>query len=80
MLTQYITVALERAHYEWLVDSNVYYGEIPELPGVWATGETLERCQAELQEVLEDWIVIGLARNDHIPVIAGIDVNVESVR
>lgn len=79
MLTQYINAALDRARFDWLDEDQVYYGEIPELPGVWATGSTVEESRNELQEVVEDWIALGLSRNSHIPVISGIDVNVETV-
>jgi predicted RNase H-like HicB family nuclease len=80
MLTRYIQAALSTAKFEWLDESQLYYGEIPELPGVWATGTTLDECRTELQETLEDWVALGLAMNHHIPVISGIDVNVEPVR
>jgi hypothetical protein len=40
---EYIEAALARAKYELLRDEEEpYYGEIPELKGVWATGRTLE--------------------------------------
>jgi Uncharacterised protein family (UPF0150). len=42
MLTEYIQEALRRARYEIIDDEEPYYGEVPELQGVWATGKTLE--------------------------------------
>jgi predicted RNase H-like HicB family nuclease len=33
---------MERATYEIIDDPKPYYGEVPELQGVWATGNTLE--------------------------------------
>ena len=57
MLTKYIQKALDRARYELLEDGK-YYGEIKLCPGVWAQGNTLEGCRAELQEVLEEWLVL----------------------
>ena len=79
MLTRYIEVALEHSQYEWLEESGEFYGEIPELPGVWATGSTMEECRAELREVLEECIALGLSMNHYIPVLSGVDVNVETV-
>jgi predicted RNase H-like HicB family nuclease len=79
MLTRYIEVAIEHGQYEWLEESHEYYGEIPELPGVWATGSTMDECRTELKEVLEEWIAMGLSMNHHIPVLSGVDVNVEPV-
>lgn len=72
MLTDYINAAMHHAHYEFLKNDKVFYGEIIGLQGVIATGDTLEDCREELQSVLEDWIVISLQFNDPIPAIDGI--------
>ncbi|WP_273702199.1 type II toxin-antitoxin system HicB family antitoxin [Acetomicrobium sp.] len=69
MLTEYIEAALERAEYEIIEDDEPYYGAIPQLKGVWATGRTLEECRRNLKEVLEGWIVIRLQRGLAIPQI-----------
>ena len=61
---------------ELLPDDAVYYCHIPNLPGVWASGATLEAAREELQEALEDWIAVGLSLGHTIPVIDGIDINV----
>jgi predicted RNase H-like HicB family nuclease len=58
MLTQYLEAAMRLAQYEYLTEDGVYYGEIPPLAGVWATGKTLEDCQQELREVLEEWVAL----------------------
>ncbi|MEA2693345.1 MAG: hypothetical protein QOJ16_2732 [Acidobacteriota bacterium] len=47
---------MERAHYEMIEDEEPYYGEIPGLEGLWATGPTLEGCRRNLMEALEDWV------------------------
>lgn len=67
MLVEYIQAALERAKYEIINDDEPYYGEIPELRGVWATGKTLEECRKKLSEVIEGWIIVRLKRGLHIP-------------
>ena len=59
MLTQYLQAALDRARYELIEDEEPYYGEVPELPGVWATGETLEACRRNLASALEDWLLFS---------------------
>jgi len=51
MLTEHIEEALGRARYEIIEDEEPYYGEIKELKGVWATGETLEECRSNLKDV-----------------------------
>lgn len=67
MLHDYILSYLNKAHYEMIDDGKRYYGEIPELKGVWALGKTLEACRQELLSVLEGWIILRLRRNLSIP-------------
>jgi predicted RNase H-like HicB family nuclease len=69
MLIEYIQVALEKARYEILEDDEPYYGEVPELEGVWATGSTLEACRRNLEEVIDEWIVFRLRRGLVLPPI-----------
>jgi predicted RNase H-like HicB family nuclease len=79
MLTKYIQAAMRRAHYEILPDDGSFYGSIPELPGVWANAEQLETCREELEQVLEDWIMLGISRNAPIPPLDGIELLVKEV-
>jgi hypothetical protein len=44
MFGEYILAAMERATYEIIDDPKPYYGEVPELQGVWSTGKTLDEC------------------------------------
>jgi predicted RNase H-like HicB family nuclease len=71
VIIEYIEAALSRAKYEIIKDEEPYYGEVPELKGVWATGKTLEECRDNLREVIEGWIVVRLRKNLSIPTIAG---------
>ena len=71
MLTAYIKAALQKAHYEILPDGEGYLGTIEGLQGVWAQAGTLEACREELQEVLEEWIVLGLKMGHPLPSIDG---------
>ncbi len=79
MLTDYIRAAMHRAKYEILPEDGVFYGEIPECQGVWVTGDTLEGCRDELQEVLEDWILVRLTDGLSLPIIEGINLNLKKV-
>jgi len=80
MLTEYLRAALRRARYEILGDEPGYYGEIRELPGVWASAETLESCREELAAVLEDWVLVRVARGLDIPALDGVEIRkVEAV-
>jgi predicted RNase H-like HicB family nuclease len=75
MLTEYIRVAMQRAHYE-LIEDGTFVGTIPGLQGVLANAETLEGCRDELQSVLEDWLLVSLVHGDFIPIIEGIDLSI----
>lgn len=74
MLVEYIQEALEKAHYDHIQDKEPFYGEIPGLRGVWATGKTLENCRRNLAETLEGWIIVRLRKGLSIPKINGIAV------
>ena len=67
MITEYIQAALSRAKFEIIKDEEPYYGEVPELKGVWATGKTLEECRHNLIEVIDGWLVVRLHRGLPIP-------------
>lgn len=69
MITEYIRAALSKANYEIIDDGEPYYGEVPGLSGVWATGKTLEECRNNLEEVIDGWIIIRLRKGLYIPPI-----------
>ena len=69
MIAQYIEAALNRAKYEIIEDEEPYYGEVPELEGVWATGKTLEECRHNLAEVIDGWLVVRIRKGLDIPPI-----------
>ncbi len=71
MLTQYIHTAMHHATYA-LLEDGTFYAEIPGLPGVYANAKNLEDCREQLQEVLEDWIVLGLRLGHALPEVEGI--------
>jgi len=71
MITEYIEAALARATYEIIQDEEPYYGEIPGLQGVWASGKTLEECRQNLKEVIEGWIIVRLRKGLSVPPING---------
>lgn len=74
MITEYIDAALNRAHYELIDDPEPFYGEVRELPGVYATGETLEQCRENLREVIEGWILLSVRRDLPIPELDGVSI------
>jgi predicted RNase H-like HicB family nuclease len=76
MLTAYIQAAMRNARYEWLPEDSLYYGEIPALPGVWATSPSRDELPTLLQDALEGWIALGLALHHPIPAIDGCTISV----
>jgi predicted RNase H-like HicB family nuclease len=62
MITEYLEATMSKAKYEIINDEEPYYGEVPELEGVWATGKTLEECRKNLAEVIDGWIVVRLKK------------------
>lgn len=69
MLIQYIQAALENAKYEIIDDEEPYYGEVPGLEGVWSSGNTLEECRKNLEDVIDEWVIVRLAKGLPIPQI-----------
>ena len=67
MIREYIDAAMARARYEIIQDEQPFYGEVPELQGVWASGKTLEECRRNLMEVMDGWVLVRLARGLPIP-------------
>lgn len=68
MIVEYIQEALKRAKYELIDDKEEpYYGEVPELKGVWAQGRTLEECRENLADVIDGWIFVRLKKGFDIP-------------
>ncbi|MBK1700903.1 type II toxin-antitoxin system HicB family antitoxin [Thiococcus pfennigii] len=79
MLTDYLQAALHQARYERLDGDEGYYGEIPACPGVLANAPTLEGCRDQLIEVLEEWVVIRLAKGLQLPTIDGHELRIRDV-
>ena len=79
MLVEYIQSALRHAHYEILPEDKVYYGEIPECNGVFASAGELEECREQLREVLEEWVLFRVHRNLDLPAIDGVELKIKEV-
>lgn len=73
MLSDFIEKKLKEARYR-ILGNGTYFGEIPELKGVWANAKNLEDCRKELKSALEDWLLFKLKDGDSVPGIRiGID-------
>ena len=76
MIRQYVEEALRNARYDRLEDGTLY-GEVPKLRGVLATGETLEECRNQLGEVVEEWVLVRVARGLAVPPLGKVAVKVK---
>ena len=75
MITEYIEAALAKATYEIIQDEEPYYGEIPGLQGVWASGKTLEECRRNLAEAIEGWVLLSIAKGLPIPALGEVAIH-----
>ncbi len=76
LMVEYIGAALDHARFETIPDDGTVFGTIPEFPGVWANAESVEECRDELAEVLEGWLLLGIANHDRLPTVDDIGVTV----
>ncbi len=79
MLIKYIQSALRKAKYEIIEDDGSFYGEIPGFQGVYSNADTLEDCRDELAEVLEEWLFFRISRNLEVPIVNGIELEIQRV-
>ncbi len=73
MIDEYMQAALRRATFHQTEDG-LYIGEIPDFDGVWSQGSTLDEARAELPEVLEGWMLLGLRLGHELPIVGGINL------
>lgn len=79
VLTAYIQAALRRARCEALPEDGGFSCEIADLPGIWADGTDEAEARAELQDVLEGWVALGLALRHPFPPLDGVEIRVSVV-
>ena len=75
MISKYIGKALERARYEVLEDGS-FCATVRGLRGVVALGRTIEESRRELAEVVEEWILVRVARGLSVPRLGGVTIKV----
>jgi predicted RNase H-like HicB family nuclease len=78
MFAEYIHAALSKATYEIIDNPDPFYGEVPELRGVWASGKTLEECCENLKGEIEGWIALRLRLGLAIPPVNGHTIDIPS--
>lgn len=75
MITKYIDEALARARYERLEDGPLC-ATVPGLRGVMALGRNVKECRSRLAEVVEEWVLVRVARGLDVPKLGRISVRV----
>jgi predicted RNase H-like HicB family nuclease len=75
MLTQYVAKALERAVYEPIEDG-AWAASVRGLRGVIATGDSVEACRQQLAEVVEEWVLVRVARQLPVPRLGGLTIRI----
>ena len=76
MLVAYIRQAVGRARYAVLEDGAVA-ATVPGLRGVIAVGRTKAACRRELASVIEEWVLVRVARGLRVPKLGGVEVRVK---
>ena len=69
MLIQYIQAALENTRYKIINDEEPYYREALGLEGIWSSSNTFEKYRKNLEEVIDEWVIVRLAKGFPIPQI-----------
>jgi predicted RNase H-like HicB family nuclease len=75
MISRYVARALERAQYRLLADGT-FCATVRGLRGVIGTGTTLETCRRDLAEVVEEWVLVRVARGLAVPALDGVTLSV----
>ena len=78
MIFEYCQKAIEKAEYKKIEDGT-WFAEIAGFDGVWANGESVEKCRKDLISVLEEWIILKLRDQDPIPVVDGLTVEIKKL-
>lgn len=78
MLTSYIKAGMHHAKYEMLDDKS-FVGTIEGFQGVIANQLTLEACHDVLEEVLEEWILLRVAKNLPLPEVDGVQLAIKKI-
>ncbi|MBI5156314.1 type II toxin-antitoxin system HicB family antitoxin [Candidatus Peregrinibacteria bacterium] len=75
MFTKYVEYIMRtRARFERLPGKR-YFGSIRGFQGVWAEASTQKQCAAELREVLEEWLLVKIRKQQFVPTTRKFDLN-----
>jgi predicted RNase H-like HicB family nuclease len=77
VISRHVEAALRRAGYDKLEDVT-FYGKVRGLRGVLSTGETLEECRNQLADVVEEWVLVAVAKGLSVPRLGKIAIRVKT--
>ena len=75
MISKYVAKALERAVYT-RIDRGQWSATVRGLRGVIAVGAGVEECRRELAEIVEEWVLVRIARHLPVPRLGGVTIRV----
>jgi predicted RNase H-like HicB family nuclease len=80
MIAEYLNKAMQYARFERIEDGTIFgsFPDLPEFLGFYADADTEEDCRAQLRDVLEGWVLLGIYVHTPIPPIDGVTVEVGS--
>lgn len=76
MLNEYLRATMRHCQVE-LLEDGTYFASIPGFDGLWSNATTVEDCQQQLCDALDDWVLLGLKLGHPLPVVDGIDLNLD---
>jgi predicted RNase H-like HicB family nuclease len=83
IVESYVVAALDRAETHQLETGTVLL-TVPDLPGIVASGADVHVAYQELYRMLEEWVLLSLARGYRLPVLStasgAVDLNTEASR
>jgi predicted RNase H-like HicB family nuclease len=79
VIREYVERGLKRARYDKLEDGS-FVAEVPGLDGVLSEARTLEECREKLAEIIEEWVLVRVARGLKVPALDGIEIAVTDRR
>lgn len=66
---------MARAKVEKIDDPLPYFASLSSFKGVWAQGRSKKEALAELQEVLEEWLLLKVRKRQFVPSVRRYDLN-----
>ncbi len=75
MFTNYVAAAMRKAKVEKIDDPLPYFVTIPGFQGVWGQGGTKKEALGDAREVLEEWLLLKVRKQQFVPSVRKYDLN-----